>query len=42
MTTQGMVQTGSGAVKVDDRYAHMATAAPTNAGTGVADAAWDD
>ncbi|GIL78706.1 hypothetical protein Vretimale_397 [Volvox reticuliferus] len=42
MTSQGMLQTGAGAVKVDDKYAHMATAAPATAGSGVADAAWDD
>lgn len=41
LSSEGLVQTGSTAVKVDDKYAFMAATAPT-AATGVADAAWDD
>lgn len=41
LSQQGVVQSGSAAVKVDDKYAFMAKAAPA-AATGVADAAWDD
>lgn len=43
MTSSGLVAApgGAGAVKVDDKYAYMAAAAPT-AAAGVADAAWDD
>ena len=43
MSSSGIV-TGPGAaaaVKVDDKYAHMAAAAPS-ATVGAADAAWDD
>jgi len=41
LSSQGVVQTGAAAVKVDDKYAFMAKAAATTS-AGVADAAWDD
>ena len=40
LSSQGVVQSGSAAVKVDDKFAFMAKAAPTS--SGAADAAWDD
>lgn len=44
LSSEGLLPAGSGAapaVKVDGKYAYMATAAST-ASTGAADAAWDD
>ncbi len=41
LSSQGVVQSGSAAVKVDDKYSFMAKAAPA-VSSGVADAAWDD
>ncbi|GAX84739.1 hypothetical protein CEUSTIGMA_g12161.t1 [Chlamydomonas eustigma] len=41
LSTQGVVQSGSSAVKVDDRFSFMAKAAAAPV-TGAADAAWDD
>lgn len=37
----GVVQAGAAAVKIDDKYAHMAKAATVET-SGAADAAWDD
>ena len=41
LSAEGVVQSGTAAVTVQDKYAFMAKAAPAEA-SGVADAAWDD
>lgn len=42
LSQAGVVQAGAAAIKVDDKYAHMAKAQVAAATTGAADAAWDD
>jgi ATP-dependent RNA helicase DDX5/DBP2 len=44
LSSEGLVTSSSGAaaVKVDSKYAYMATATSVGASSGVADAAWDD
>lgn len=41
MASSETVQTGSASLKMDSRYAFMATAAAATS-SGAADAAWDD
>lgn len=42
MASSEIVQAGSASLKMDSRYAFMATASATAASSGAADAAWDD
>ncbi|MEW5298857.1 MAG: hypothetical protein WDW36_001934 [Sanguina aurantia] len=42
MASSEVVQAGSASLKMDSRYAFMATASATAASSGAADAAWDD